>query len=154
MMRLTVTIAVIAAVSSVSPCLAQSVTPEGIADQFARAWSTHDRAAFDRLFTDDAHFIPTYDLVAEGRADVVAGIYQGHQEGTGGFRETSLTTSKVSVQPLGTDAAVVHFNVSIHLPPGRNLPPLERTLLLVAVKQQDGWRIASGQLTKPNCGPG
>jgi len=153
MMRLNITIAAVVAFSWVSPCRAQSVTPQGIADQFAQAWSTHDRAAFDRLFTDDAHFIPTYDLVAEGRVNVVAGIYQGHQEGTGPFRETTLTTSKVSVQQLGADTAVVHFNVSIHLPPGRNLPPLERTLLLVVVKQQDRWRIASGQLTKPNCGP-
>lgn len=154
MMKSHLAIAVVAALWSVSPCLAQSVTPEGIADQFAHAWNTHDRAAFDRIFTDDAHFIPTYDLVAEGRANVVAGIYQGHEEGTGPFRETTLTPSKVSVQLLSADAAVVHFNVSIRLPPGRNLPPLARTLHLVLVKQQGGWRIASGQLTKPNCAPG
>ena len=154
MRRLHITLAAFAALSWTAPCRAQSATPQGIADQFAQAWSTHDRAAFDRLFTDDAHFIPTYDLVAEGRANVVAGIYQGHQEGTGPFRETTLTPSKVSVQPLGAAAAVVHFNVSIHLPPGRNLPPLERTLHLVVVRKQDGWRIASGQLAKPNCTPG
>ncbi len=154
MIRLTITIATVAAFAWASPCRAQSATPQGIADQFAQAWSTHDRAAFDRIFTDDAHFIPTYDLVAEGRANVVAGIYQGHQEGTGPFRETTLTPSKVSVQQLGADAAVVHFNVSIALPPGRNLPPMERTLHLVVVKQQGGWKIASGQLTKPNCPPG
>jgi uncharacterized protein (TIGR02246 family) len=154
MKRLTITVAAIAAFSWTSPCRAQSATPQGIAEQFAQAWSTHHRAAFDRFFTDDAHFIPTYDLVAEGRANVVAGIYQGHQEGTGPFRETTLTPSKVSVQHVGSDAAVVHFNVSIHLPPGRNLPPLERTLHMVVVKQPDGWRIASAQLTKPNCAPG
>jgi uncharacterized protein (TIGR02246 family) len=153
MMRLQITIAAVVAFAWASLGRAQSSTPQGIADQFAHAWSTHDRAAFDRLFTDDAHFIPTYDLVAEGRANVVAGIYEGHQEGTGSFRETTLTTSKVSVQQLDADAAVVHFNVSIHLPSGRNLPSLERTLHLVVVRQQDGWRIASGQLTKPNCAP-
>jgi uncharacterized protein (TIGR02246 family) len=154
MMRPTIAIAAVVAFAWASPCRAQSVTPQGIADRFAQAWSTHDRAAFDRHFTEDAHFIPTYDLVAEGRANVVAGIYQGHQDGTGPFRETTLTTSKVSVQQLGADAAVVHFNVSIHLPPDRSLPPLERTLHLVVVKQPDGWKIASGQLTKPNCAPG
>lgn len=152
-LKLNVTMAVLVALSCVSPSLAQSAAPEGIADRFAQAWNTHDRAAFDRLFTDDAHFIPTYDLVAEGRADVVAGIYQGHEEGTGGFRETTLTPSKVSVQPLGAEAAVVHFNVSIYPPARLAMPPLERTLLLVVVEQQDGWRIASGQLTKPNCAP-
>ena len=58
MMRLNI-IAAVAAFSWGSPCRAQSVTPQGIADQFAQARSTHDRAAFDRLFTGDAHFIPT-----------------------------------------------------------------------------------------------
>lgn len=155
MMRLkwNVTMAVFAALLSGSPCLAQSVTPEGIAERFADAWNTHDRAAFDRLFADDAHFIPTYELVAEGRTDVVAGIYQGHEEGTGAFRETTLAPSKVVVQSLGAEAAVVHFNALIHVPARFNLPPLERTLLLVVVRQQDGWRIKSGQLTKPNCAP-
>lgn len=150
MIRPLVTTALLVASCSVPPCLAQSVTPQGIAAQFAQAWNTHDRDAFDKLFTDDAHFIPTYDIVGEGRANVVAGIYQGHEEGTGGFRESTLTPSKVAVQQLSADAAVVHFNVSIQLPASRNMPLLERTLLLVVVKQRDGWRIASGQLTKPN----
>lgn len=147
-----VAVVVVTVLGSV-PYSAQSPSPAGMADQFAHAWNTHDRAAFERLFTEDAHFIPTYDIVGEGRADVVAGIYMGHEEGTGPFRETTLTPSKVSVQQLSGDAAVVHFNVSIALPEAMNLPPLERTLLLVVVNQPDGWRIASGQLTKPNCEP-
>jgi uncharacterized protein (TIGR02246 family) len=148
-----IAIVTLAALSFTSPCLAQSPTSQGIADGFAQAWNTHSRDAFDRLFTDDAHFIPTYDLVAEGRDAVVAGIYQGHEEGTGPFRETMLTPSKVSVQQIGADAAVVHFNVTIGLPEAVKLPPLERTLHVVVVRQAGGWRIASGQLTKPNCGP-
>lgn len=152
-MRWTTVTALVLTLSTLSPCLAQSVTPEGIAAGFAQAWNAHDKAAFDNLFADDAHFIPTYDIVAEGRTDIVAGIYQGHEEGTGGFRESTLTPSKVAVQSIGPDAAVVHFNASIHLPAALGIPPLERTLLLVVVRQRDGWRIASGQLTKPNCAP-
>src|SRR5690606_29436194 len=106
-----VAVVVVTVLGSV-PYSAQSPSPAGMADQFAHAWNTHDRAAFERLFTEDAHFIPTYDIVGEGRADVVAGIYMGHEEGTGPFRETTLTPSKVSVQQLSADAAVVHFNVS------------------------------------------
>ena len=136
-------IALVATFWFASPCLAQSVTPEGVAELFARAWSTHDRAAFERVFTEDAHFIPTYDIVGEGRADVVAGIYMAH-EGSGWARESTLTTSKVAVQQLSPDAAVVHFNVSIQAPADRNLPALERTLLLVVVRQQDGWRAKTG----------
>lgn len=156
MSRLHIAIVVVATFWCASPCPAQSVTPEAIADQFARAWSTHDKAAFERIFTEDAHFIPTYDVVGEGRANVVAGIFEAHEasgRGGGWARDTTLTTSKIAVQQFGPDAAVVHFNVSIHAPADRNLPPLERTLLLAVVKQQDGWRIAAGQLTKPNCTP-
>jgi hypothetical protein len=29
--------------------------------------------------------------------------------------------------------------------------PLGRTLLLVASREAGGWKIAAGQLTKPNC---
>ncbi len=157
MMRPSIAAAAIIAILFVPPCFAQSATPEGVADEFAQAWSTHDKAAFERIFVEDARFIPTYDIVGEGRTNVVAGIYEAHEasgRGGGWARDTTLTTSKVAVQQLRPDVAVVHFNVSVHALPGRNLPPLARTLLLVVVKQEDGWRIAAGQLTKPNCPPG
>jgi hypothetical protein len=73
-----------------------------------------------------------------------------HDNG-GWARESTLATSKLSVQRLGRDTAVVHFNVSISPPATIDRPPLERTLMLVVVEQQDGWRIAAGELTKPNC---
>lgn len=150
MNRLILAATVVTAVSLAPPCFAQSATPEGVADQFAKAWSNHDKAAFARLFTEDARFMPTYDVVFEGHANVVAGIYEAHE---GWARETTLTTSKVGVQQLRPDTAVVHFNVAVNGPAGIDRPPLGRSLLLVAVKQQDGWKVATGQLTKPNCPP-
>jgi uncharacterized protein (TIGR02246 family) len=148
MTRHQITAAAVAAFLFAPPCFAQSVTPEGIAEQFAQAWNAHDKAAFDKIFTDDAHFIPTYDVAIEGRENVVSGIYDAHESWA---RDTTLTTSKISVQQLPGDAAVVHFNVSVNPPAGADAPALERTLLLVVAKQQDGWKIAAGQLTKPNC---
>jgi hypothetical protein len=35
--------------------------------------------------------------------------------------------------------------------PSNEGPPLGTTLLVVATRQPDGWRIAAGQVTKPNC---
>ena len=148
MTRHQITVAAVAAFLFAPPCFAQSVTPEGIAEQFAQAWNAHDKAAFDKIFTDDVHFIPTYDLVSEGRENVVTGIYGAHESWA---KDTTLTTSKISVQQLSGDAAVVHFNVLVNPPAGVDAPALERTLLLVVAKQQDGWKIAAGQLTKPNC---
>lgn len=149
-MRRNIAAAVVATFVLAPACFAQSATPEAVADQFAAAWNAHELAAFERIFTEDARFIPTYDVVNEGGANVAAYIYKAHE---GWARDTTLTTSKVSVQQLRRDTAVVHFNVSVNAPAGRDLPPLGRTLLLVVVKGEDGWRIASGQLTKPNCPP-
>ena len=138
--------AVVVAVCT-QPCLAQSATPEGVVDRFAEAWNTHDQAAFAAIFTENAHFIPIYDLVAEGSADIAAGIYSALEEG-GWAAGSTLTPSKISMQPLGSDSAVVHFNVSIG---AGDAPALERTMLMAVVAQEDGWRIAAAQLTKPNC---
>jgi uncharacterized protein (TIGR02246 family) len=130
------------------PCAAQSATPEGVADGFAQAWNTHDQAAFAAIFTEDAHFIPIYDVVAEGRGDIAAGIHAAHAQGAWAEGST-LTLSKVVVQPLASGSAVLHFNVSIRQ--AGDHPTLERTMLMALVAQEDGWRIAAAQLTKPNC---
>jgi len=140
--------AAIPAVLFAQPCFAQSASPEGVADQFANAWNTHDQAALANIFTEDAHFIPIYDVVAEGRGDISAGIHAAHVDGAWAAGST-LTPSKVVAQPLGTDSAVLHFNVSIRQ--AGDQPVLERTMLMALVAQPDGWRIAAAQLTKPNC---
>ena len=81
MVRLILATAAVPALLCAQPCFGQSVTPEGVADEFARAWNTHDQAAFANVFTENAHFIPIYDLVAEGRADIAAGIVAAHAQG-------------------------------------------------------------------------
>jgi uncharacterized protein (TIGR02246 family) len=148
MIRSILTAAAVPAVLFAQPCFAQSATPEGVAEQFAHAWNTHDEAAFGNVFTEDAHFIPIYDVVAEGRAGIAAGIHAAHVEGAWAAGST-LTLSKVVAQPLGSDSAVLHFNVSIRQ--AGDQPVLERTMLMALVAQPDGWRIAAAQLTKPNC---
>ena len=88
------------------------------------------------------------------RADLLAGgvlaVHAGNRL-EDDLRTAGWLTSKISVQQLPGDAAVVHFNVLVNPPAGVDAPALERTLLLVVAKQQDGWKIAAGQLTKPNC---
>ena len=145
MMKRNIIVAVFALLG-VPLCIAQGATPEATADLFARAWTAHDMAMFNSIFTDDVRFIPNYDVMNEGRERVVADLDAGL---SGWARGSTLTTSKVSVQQISADTAVVHLNVSVSPPAGVDFPPLGRTLMLVVVKQPDGWRIATGQLTKP-----
>lgn len=141
--------AAVAAFWLAAASFAQSATPEGIVDKFAQAWNSHDMGAFEKIFTADAHFMPMYDTVHEGRANIVADFKKAHESWA---RTTSIPTSKVSVQHLGRKITVVYFNVIVTGPGVPTSPELVgRSLLLVVVKEKEGWRIASGQLTKPNC---
>lgn len=103
--------------------------------------------AFERLFTEDADWVTTYDTRDDGRTNIVADLKEAHE---GFAKDTSVKVSKVTVRHLRPDVAVVHFNADLSVLGGQD-QPVGRTMLLVAVRQGDSWRIASGQITKPNC---
>jgi uncharacterized protein (TIGR02246 family) len=102
--------------------------------------------AFDGLFTEDADWVTTYDTRDEGRASIVGDLKKAHESWA---KAATVVSSKISVRLLRPDVAVVHFNALTSV--GNERPPVGRTMLFVAVKQADGWRIAAGQITKPNC---
>jgi hypothetical protein len=41
-------------------------SPESLADDFVAAWDSHDVKAFDRLFRNDAIWIPVAEVIDEG----------------------------------------------------------------------------------------
>ena len=125
---------------------AQTMGPEGLVDAFVRAWNSHDMKAFERLFTEDADWVTTYDTRDEGRASIVADLRAAHESWA---KTATVVSSKVSVRLLRPDVAIVHFNALTSV--GNERPPAGRTMLFVGVKQADGWRITAGQITKPNC---
>ena len=45
---------------------AQSATPVAVVDDFLKAWNSHDANAFDRLFTEDALWVPVADTRVVG----------------------------------------------------------------------------------------
>ena len=72
--------------------------------------------------------------------------------GSTAFAATPVATAEASdalVTDLRPDIAIVQFNAMMTM--GQGKEPLGRTLLLVASREADGWKIAAGQLTKPNC---
>jgi uncharacterized protein (TIGR02246 family) len=123
-----------------------SEAPDALIDAFVRAWNSHDMEAFARLFTVDATWAPTFDVRDEGREAIVADLRRAHENWA---KTSTLTASKTAVKLLRPDVATVQFNVSVTV--NDSGQPLGRTLLLAAIKQEDGWKISAGQLTKPNC---
>ena len=127
---------------------AQSATPEAVVDDFVKAWNSHDVKAFDRLFSEDAIWVPVAEVRVVGHSDVVAGFEEIH---TTWAKTTTITAKEIKVQLVRPDVAVILFH-SKYLQDGKEVPVLDRAMMLVAVKGADGWKIAAGQLTKQHEG--
>jgi uncharacterized protein (TIGR02246 family) len=121
-------------------------TAESLVERFVAAWNSHDLAAFEKLFTSEATWVATFDARQEGREAVLKGFRIAHE---GWAKSSSIAASDALVTNLRRDVAIVQFNAM--MTPGQGKEALGRTLLLVASRGVDGWRIAAGQLTKPNC---
>ena len=62
-----------------------------------------------------------------------------------------LVPRDTKVQLVGPDVAVILFHAK-YLQNGKEVPVLDRTMILVAVRETDGWKIAAGQLRKQHEG--
>jgi len=127
---------------------AQSPTPEAVVDDFVKAWNAHNVRAFDRLFTADAVWVPVAEARVVGHADVVKGFEEIH---TAWAKETAIAARDIRVQSVRPDVVVILFHAKF-MEGGKEVPGLDRAMIIVAVKQADGWRIAAGQLTKQHEG--
>jgi uncharacterized protein (TIGR02246 family) len=127
---------------------AQSRSAAAIVDDFAQAWNTHDPKAFDRLFTEEVVWVPTAEVRAEGRTALVRELAEAHASWA---KNTTVTQSDTKIQSVGADVAVIFFHSSLagRAEDGTPIPSADRAMVVVAVKQSDGWRIAAGQVTKP-----
>ena len=131
-----------------APVMAQSSTPEGVVDKWAKVWNSHDPVEYGKLFTTDAHFIVVYDEINQGREKIVADFKLAH----GGWAKMArMKPGKVSTRRLGDKAAVVYFNVLTEMTSSPQVPGQGRTVQFVVIKERSGWLISAGQLSKPNC---
>jgi uncharacterized protein (TIGR02246 family) len=121
-------------------------TAESLVERFVAAWNSHDLAAFEKLFTSEATWVATFDARDEGREAVLKDFRIAHE---GWAKNSSVAASDALVTNLRPDVAIVQFNLMMTMDQGKE--PLGRTLLLAASRETDGWKIAAGQLTKPNC---
>jgi uncharacterized protein (TIGR02246 family) len=129
--------------------LAQSAKPEQLPDQFVAAWNAHDIDAFGKLYTADAIWVPSSEERTEGRAAILSQFAKVHQgDGWAVARKVTLAIKgEPKVQMLRPDVAAIFFRMNF-LTDGKVAPDQKRTLILIADKTRDGWRIAAGQLTK------
>jgi uncharacterized protein (TIGR02246 family) len=132
----------------VATAVAQSTSPEAVVQDFVNAWNSHDVKAFDRLFTDDAIWVPVAEARVVGHREVIQGFEEIH---TTWAKKTTITATDIKVQTVRPDVAVILFHAR-YLDGGKQVPGLDRAMILVAAKQVDGWRISAGQLTKQHEG--
>ena len=128
---------------------AQSATPVVVVDDFLKAWNSHDAKAFNRLFTKDAIWAPVAESRFVGHSDVIKEFEQIH---TTWANKTTIIARDIKVQSVRPDVAVILFHAKF-VQDAKEAPALDRAVIMVAVKQADGWRIAAGQVTKQHEGP-
>jgi uncharacterized protein (TIGR02246 family) len=120
-----------------------------VVDDFLKAWNSHDAKAFDRLFTKDATWMPAADTRVIGHADVIKGFEHIH---TTWAKKTTIIARDIKVQSIRPDVAVILFQAKF-VQEAKEAPLLDRAVIMVAVKEADGWRVAAGQVAKQHEGP-
>jgi uncharacterized protein (TIGR02246 family) len=118
--------------------------PESVVEAFVAAWNGHDIEAFDRLFVDNAIWVPVAEARVEGRAAIVADFEEIH---TTWAATTTVTASDITVRQVRPDVAVVFYHAR-YLDGGVVVPGVDRAMIVIAVFAHDRWRIAAGQVTK------
>jgi uncharacterized protein (TIGR02246 family) len=120
-----------------------------VVDDFVKAWNSHDMKAFDRLFTDDAIWVPVAEVMDEGRASIIKDLGDAHS--TWAKTTTLRRSGALKIRQVSRDVAVLLFHLHF-VEDGKEVAELDRAMIIVAVKQPDGWKIAVGQLTKQHEG--
>jgi len=128
--------------------------PEDVLHAFQTAWNRHDLDAFRALFHEDATFVNRFGHYARG-ADAIVAMHAPIHATI--YSDSTLANDLIAVDPVGADAAVVHFwsrlTVGAAHPAG---PHAVDTLILAVLTRHDGaWRIKALEnvtLTNPRTG--
>ena len=124
---------------------------EAVADLIRRhetAWNTHDRAAFESLFTEDADFVNVIGQRAIGRTQIGADFEQIHRSF---MRSTQIKILSWDTRVIDDHAAIVRLRwemTGMQTVPGRNTPDVRHGLLTyVEVQRQGEWKVTAVQNT-------
>jgi uncharacterized protein (TIGR02246 family) len=128
--------------------------PEDIAEEFQKAWNSHDMAALAALFCEDATFVNRFGHYVRGISEIVALHAPIHETI---YSDSTMENEVIAAIALGDSAAVVHcwsrLTVGTAHPAG---PHAVDTVILAVLKlQANGWFIQSLEnvtLTDPRTG--
>jgi uncharacterized protein (TIGR02246 family) len=128
--------------------------PEEIADEFQKAWSSHEMAALASLFCEDATFVNRFGHYARGVQEIVSLHAPIHETI---YSDSTMENEVISTIALGDDAAVVHcwsrLTVGEAHPAGPHA--VDTVILAVLRLQSNGWRVQALEnvtLTNPRTG--
>jgi uncharacterized protein (TIGR02246 family) len=131
----------------VASSLAQSASPNALVEDYVKAWNSHDKKAWGRLFTNDAIWVTVAEDRTAGRSNIVKDFGETHATWA---KNTSVVQSAIEVRKVSPNVAVILFRAGFLDKQGKLIPDSNRALLVVAMKQSDGWRITAGQLAHPS----
>ena len=126
--------------------------PEGLVDEFVRAWNTHDMKTFSALLSEDGDWVTVGGKRLRGRDAIKAFLDAEHQAWA---KSTSMSSSNVSVRRLDANAAVVLFNWEVTGATdreGKPASPFRGTNILVAMQASGRWTVVAGQATNARSG--
>lgn len=113
-----------------------------------QAWNTHDRQAFESLFTEDADFVNVIGQRAIGREQIGADFENIHRTF---MRNTRIQIVSWDARFIEARVAVVRLRwemTGMQKVPGWNTPDVRNGLLTyVAVQRQGEWKVTAVQNT-------
>jgi len=128
--------------------------PEDVADEFQKAWNSHEMAALASLFCDDATFVNRFGHYVRGVQEIVS-LHEPIHETI--YSDSTMENEVISTIALGDDAAVVHcwsrLTVGEAHPAGPHA--VDTVILAVLRLQSNGWHIQALEnvtLTNPRTG--
>ena len=143
----TVALSILLGAVSAPASAAEADDPKILVDGFIRAWNAHDMKALAELFLEDAEFVNAAGMSWKGR-DVIQTMHERFHAAR--FKTTTLAETNTTVRMLRPDVAVLDFQSELSGSRDANgilLPKRHGIMLIVAVRQEGGWRIVSAQNT-------
>jgi uncharacterized protein (TIGR02246 family) len=122
--------------------------PVGAITAFVSVWNGHDMTGLGELFTEGAVWVPVFESRLDGREAIVADFKQIHDDWAG---DTTIAISDVEPRLVAPHVAVVTFKTAF-MGDGQPVPGAGRAMMLTVVREGLVWRIAAGQVTKPEAG--
>jgi uncharacterized protein (TIGR02246 family) len=128
--------------------------PEEMAEEFQKAWNSHDMAALASLFCEDATFVNRFGHYVRGVQEIVSLHAPIHETI---YSDSTMENEVIATIGLGDGAAVVHcwsrLTVGKAHPAGPHA--VDTVILAVLRLQSDGWLIQALEnvtVTNPRTG--